>query len=396
MDSNTIDQKKDWLGQSSVRAAIENFWSLDAPSILVLRQTNGLLCDISKTSDVWSNALRSFVELNPALAPQLDRPKSAYTSRELEALVVKLIKLQKNWTDDSPNPTQMREIAFQDFTECGTLVPGGRWLLTGKTDHLAFYDLDNLNPTERVLIQPTDAAEMARPYTIVVSVETNEPLLTFYVLMAFQTPEILKRRAVRYSVWRVILDVDYSGLSAHHVPFFTVRASNFANVVVHGNLLGKLGGSAHRGYQLRIYQWDDCTLSTHNMCTIYLSSPDRPEMPLVFLPDRRVLVMGEKRVDIYDIPTTITSAAHCKEMEGKKVLPCWTMNFGVAPRYSLAASLSQTNQLLHFTNGTTFYRVQIPKDGSVNFEVVSSIALSLQRESRTIMGGIEAYVGIRR
>lgn len=89
-------------------------------------QTNTTLCATSRLSYVWSNALRGLIDLYPHLQPELERPLGTYDSCLLEAIAIRIVKLETNWTSDTPKSIRTRELPSYHLH---SLLPGGRWML---------------------------------------------------------------------------------------------------------------------------------------------------------------------------------------------------------------------------------------------------------------------------
>lgn len=99
-------------------------------NLIASTQTCRRIYLISRSHSVWLNAFRYIAHVTPHRHHQLDRPLPSHTADELEDMVCKVIRLEKNWTNSSPKPTRIRQMECSAaYVSC--LVPGGRWLLVG-------------------------------------------------------------------------------------------------------------------------------------------------------------------------------------------------------------------------------------------------------------------------
>lgn len=84
--------------------------------------------------------------------------------------------------------------------------------------------------------------------------------------------------------------------------------------------------------------------------------------------------MTEDNISIYVLPALAVRTAQYEEPDAEKATPCWSFGFPRAANSScLDISLSPFKPgFIHFTNGTTLYRVKIPDDGCADFKLVDS------------------------
>lgn len=81
--------------------------------------------------------------------PRLGGPLEQFPQSELEAIVMRMYRLDQNWQSDNPSPVQTRKFTHSvpdmsdDYIRNMDLLPGGRWLMTLMDDGIVMWDLDS-------------------------------------------------------------------------------------------------------------------------------------------------------------------------------------------------------------------------------------------------------------
>ncbi|KAF8654669.1 hypothetical protein AX16_003486 [Volvariella volvacea WC 439] len=200
--------------------SLKTIRELSWKDVLRVRQTCKYLHGISKTKFIWQAIAHRELSCGSHHPPDLclERPINTYTAEELEHLILRWKSAEIGWRTDDGAPTRERRLNFgfpPDIqVDCLHLIRGGRWLLVGLTSgSIVFYDLDESDPTPRVLIpQPQSIPDAVQ---IAIDIDTSSPMLTF---------ELESKGQCKIEIWRVSLEYDShsstSNLVAHRLKSF--------------------------------------------------------------------------------------------------------------------------------------------------------------------------------
>ncbi|KAG8993708.1 hypothetical protein FRB94_010450 [Tulasnella sp. JGI-2019a] len=119
---------------------------------------------------------------------RLERPISTYSSAELEALVIRMVRLDANWKSANPKPCRIRQINRMVELDDTLLLPGGRWLLLlnrESSSRLTVIDLDTPSMDEQILAELGDNSleEDTSYWRMFASTYESSPMLAWDVIV---------------------------------------------------------------------------------------------------------------------------------------------------------------------------------------------------------------------
>ncbi|KAF8649275.1 hypothetical protein AX16_005903 [Volvariella volvacea WC 439] len=176
--------------------------------ILRVRQTCKCLFGASKTKFVWQAIAQKELSHNSNHPSELflERPINTYTAQELERLILRWKSAEIGWTTDDGVPARERRLQLERSpstrVECIHLVKGGRWLLVAlSSGSVLFYDLDEKDPIQRILIPPSGSTIGLRKMDV--DIDTSSPTLAFKLALL----PVQKAQTISYvlEVWHVSL-----------------------------------------------------------------------------------------------------------------------------------------------------------------------------------------------
>lgn len=94
-------------------------------------------------------------------------------------------------------------------------------------------------------------------------------------------------------------------------------------------------------------------------------------MLIRLLPTRRILVMTQSIVAVYDIPEPQSQPSVLYQDGTASTVPCWKMSYQTPPRYFSPeiSPILPGDRSFHLTNGWMIYSIAMPDDGSSNFVI---------------------------
>lgn len=147
------------------------------------------MAKVSGTFSIWSRALRHLAAACPGKGLlQLERPLSQYTSKQVERMVFKAIRLEEVWSEPDPTSVRKRELHRDDAYRVANLIPGGRWLLWGTRKdpgRIDYYDLEVEDFSPRVLVAPSDRTGPGSPTIMALSIEEDAPIFPFQMVIFY-------------------------------------------------------------------------------------------------------------------------------------------------------------------------------------------------------------------
>ncbi|KAG8881435.1 hypothetical protein FRB97_009561 [Tulasnella sp. 331] len=327
---------------------LEIFSVLPIPEIASFRQSCQLLHSISNTRSIWAHAFLNLENHITGPKPRLERPIKTYNSLELEALVVKMVQLDKNWTSPNPEPRSIREIS-RPLSEDSLLLPGGRWLLMvtkGPPTRLVAYDLETPLMEKQVLADLPDVSSDehdAMPNMSVTVVE-NSPMLAWDVLIPRGGSPILMKfvRIVTDSECNHLTLEDLCGLGFHQehmaIPF---GAPLFDNLIFTTE-----GDSGNNDVPVKcaIVDWKASSLTGHYKSVFRLNTLYTPACVQFLSCKRRFFVWYDDFISVYDIPPfeMLPAATEMGEAHSAPLLvPLWACDVdSITDETSTAVPLS--------------------------------------------------------
>jgi hypothetical protein len=118
------------------------------------------------------------------LRPAFDDSISNYSAGELESKTRYLLSVDRNWEDLSKISWYQRDVKIKTLRPIVTLVPGGRWLLTGENGGgVKYYDLDDIHGEASVLISPRSCWQDQAVTSLLVDRDEALPVLKFTLLV---------------------------------------------------------------------------------------------------------------------------------------------------------------------------------------------------------------------
>ncbi|KAG8901646.1 hypothetical protein FRC01_009786, partial [Tulasnella sp. 417] len=110
---------------------------------------------VSKTVAVWLDAFHWITQGRSHWKALLKPTSLRGAAGELENIVTRMVRLQRNWNSRQPTPRRITYLQTTRGFETA-LVPGGRWFLSStrdKTGCLMYYDIEAEVSSGRVLME---------------------------------------------------------------------------------------------------------------------------------------------------------------------------------------------------------------------------------------------------
>lgn len=198
---------------------------------------------MSRTYSVWSTALRYLAASSPSLQLlDLERPFLSYSSSELERIVSRQVRLEKNWTSPAPTPRQLRELKVGAPFTFVEFVPGGRWMIVGTCEdkgRLLYCALDSDTAELKPLIEDDERTGPGYPRVISICMNGDSEFLEFDMALIYECEGMAvegrfaprsdhfhidkwsnRRRPMVISTWRVSLGKSFTSLITQNVHSF--------------------------------------------------------------------------------------------------------------------------------------------------------------------------------
>ncbi|KAG6917762.1 hypothetical protein DXG01_001167 [Tephrocybe rancida] len=312
---------------------VEVFQHLDWRDLLALRQVGSPLSQRghllkaqqvcaslnapTRAHTVWTAQYKKYAS-RKKFRPLLEEPLEAYTSKELETLVLRRISADETWASETAPPAHERAFAIKDLdtrmrmVDPLYLVQGGRWLLVTvtKTGSVLAYDLDHARPAERVKIVIPPRENPIGEFQIVVEVDETAPRLT--LRLASYPSDRSTPDGGQTMIWSVTLQGHGAGacLEAHLLKAFTPIAAKSYRFRV--SLYGKLFARTlqlhdwHNGAIVEVYNWTLPMPSMHRKA-IAVPRESTTIQTVHLLPANRIAAFSNTTVYIFDIEMELFS-----------------------------------------------------------------------------------------
>lgn len=284
---------------------------------------------ISYMRILWNDAFKFFCGIYPHLTPRLDRPLASHNRIDLETFVIKLFRLQKNWTRPEPPPTKTR-VAFipSNTRDVQALVtPGGRWLIIVCHQPLSmiYFDLDYLDRPGKFLLQSEDEDLNTRCFeSSKCFARHNEDRMTFglFLISYYHIPW----RDPGYSEKGVLWDLEVEGLD-HASARLKLSARWSADLPYHGInaiwTINEYGFSQFGPGYIDVFRWDTqertcLSLSGEVSGSNRLCQFESPNSILILqiekiwglrlLSPDQIVVASADALELYTLPTSVPFA----------------------------------------------------------------------------------------
>lgn len=144
---------------------------------------------VSKARSLWINLFGRLQEEVPGNWYRGNY--EALDALEFERLVVRAVRLEKNWSSKSPVCAEPPKQFKLKGGYVRYLLPGGRWIISGLFDgssRLVCTDLDGTAPAQFNLLRHPEARFRGDAQRIALHLETNSDALAFTIAVAYYWP----------------------------------------------------------------------------------------------------------------------------------------------------------------------------------------------------------------
>ncbi|KAF7984357.1 hypothetical protein HWV62_15383 [Athelia sp. TMB] len=201
-------------------------------------------------------------------------------------------------------------VIYQYQIQAMALLPGGRWLLTAlKGGHVVVADLDHPDTPQHNLISPQEESDRWTILGMLHSVYQYERPLSFTLALLHgpREDEVAEFPCRQMRVWRVTLSEDGTLLSALPINSFwtngTYETLALREEVISGDLYARAASYlSPKETLVEVFDWRRSSCDLHQKTILRLPFPSPTDFGIEILWEKRILVLNDKCLWIYDIP----------------------------------------------------------------------------------------------
>lgn len=321
-----------------VELLLEILLALDLESIFMMRRVCRQTMAISKARSLWITVVKRLQEELPGLYCAM--PYHTFGAEELERLVVRRVRLEENWSSESPLCSQPPKVfrSEESFARC--LVPGGRWLISGLSDgssRLVYTDLDSPSLGPFDLLRHPDPAFRGDVRRIALWPEDHSDAFSFTIAVTYFPPTLLTppfqpdwRQNAYCAVWHIKLGESGVFDVSHCSLFPLLHPTDFGmdSFVMSQDLL--LRGTDDRSVRVfEVYDYLNC--SNHQLRRGLVVLPrggySPPVRGLRIMPHNQFLVVCSGSLQLFHLPELSDVPATSLHPSSGLGHPLWTYDF---------------------------------------------------------------------
>ncbi|KAG9018301.1 hypothetical protein FRB93_000004 [Tulasnella sp. JGI-2019a] len=241
---------------------------------------------------------------------RLERPISTYSSAELEALVIQMVRLDANWKSDNPKPCRIRQINRMVDLDDILLLPGGRWLLLlngGSSSRLTVVDLDTPNMDEQILAELGNVSpgEDAGYWGMYANIYERSLMLAWDAIV-YKSGSSLHINFMRFTTHNDCKNLLVENLNSLKIQTHQGRMYIPPGRPLQEELVFITGNVLERGrYRCEVIDWRSSTSEIHRK-SVFLLGPSSASVVIVFVHilacKERFIVRDGLGISIYHIP----------------------------------------------------------------------------------------------
>ncbi|KAG9018303.1 hypothetical protein FRB93_000006 [Tulasnella sp. JGI-2019a] len=237
---------------------------------------------------------------------RLERPISTYSSAELEALVIRMVRLDANWKSANPKPCRIRQINRMVELDDTLLLPGGRWLLLlnrESSSRLTVIDLDTPSMDEQILAELGDNSleEDTSYWRMFASTYESSPMLAWDVIVYKSDPS-LHMNFMRFTTHNDCKNLLVENLNSLKTQTHQGRMYIPPGRPLREELVFITGNVLERGrYRCEIIDWRSSTSEIHRKA-VFLLSPSSIDVVHILACKERFIIQNNLGISIYRIP----------------------------------------------------------------------------------------------